>query len=124
MGARILRRHWLSMYILLIQKTETSMQTERKRNGKTYYARLQVALYTQIVSASLLPLSSNTLFGDGDTGCERPIVAPSRRCRERRQARKRAYSFGVRRSSMAIFEALRESSNQIKNIIFLIFRQK
>ena len=43
-------RHWLSKYILLILQIKTSLQAERKRNGKTYHARLQVALHTQIGS--------------------------------------------------------------------------
>ena len=46
-------------------------------------------------------------FWDGGTGCERPKVAPSRRWRERSPARKRAYSFGVCRSSIAIFGELK-----------------
>lgn len=48
-----------------------------------------------------------TELGGGGAGRKRPIVAPSRRCRERSPARKRAYSFGVCRSSMAIFEELK-----------------
>ena len=44
---------------------------------------------------------------DGGTGCERPTVTPSRRWRERSPARKRAYNFGVWRSSIAIFGELK-----------------
>lgn len=50
--------------------------------------------------------TGSELWGGG-TGCKRPTVAPSRRWRERSPARKRAYSFGVCRSSMAIFGELR-----------------
>ena len=44
---------------------------------------------------------------DGGTGCKRPTLAPSRRWRESSPARKRAYNFGVCRSSMAILGELK-----------------
>ena len=54
-----------------------------------------------------VPSPPESGFCNGGTGCERPTAAPSRRWRERSPARKRAYNFGVCRSSMAIFGELK-----------------
>jgi hypothetical protein len=48
----LVHRHWVSKYILLIPQMESGDEfARRKRNGKTYHARLQVALHTQIAIA-------------------------------------------------------------------------